>query len=197
MKFLKPQNKIETLLFICAVFIIPIFSILLGSQESILYENLTYLGNQKDYRLFFQLWGILISLDYLISFLYLMHKTKIIGTRLRIIAIFLTIISILSFFIPYNMETNPFLSNVHVYLSLSSSLLTIFMIIYYIHLFQFINFSYYQKGSKIIYSYIIICVFLLLALGDISGILELVMTIFLGLFLYYMICSYDVHKTLR
>ncbi|MDF9823789.1 hypothetical protein M2475_000194 [Breznakia sp. PF5-3] len=189
MKSLKPENKIEALLFLFAFIILPIFSILLGVQESIFYENLTYIGNQPQYRLLFQIWGITISLDYFFSFYYLTKKTKVYGKRLLPIAAVLSFISILSFFIPYNAH-QPLLSNLHVYTSLSSSLLTICLIFYYVHLFQFDEPAYYQKCFRCIIAFMIICVTLLLILGDISGILELVMTLFLSVFLYYMIRIY-------
>lgn len=196
MKLWKPTNTIETILCILAVIVIPVTSLILGLQESVLYENLTYIGNQPQYRLLFQIWGVLVSVDYLVSFYYLTRKTGVYGKRLIPLACVLTIMSISSFFIPYNTEIYPMLSNLHVYASLLSSVFTIFLIIYYVYLFQFIQPVYFEKCFRFMISFIIIAVTLLFVLGDISGILELVMSIFLSLFLYYMIRAYDVHKTL-
>ena len=195
MKLWKPTNTIETILCLFAVIIIPITSIILGFQESILYENLTYIGNQPQHRLLFQIWGILVSTDYLLSFYYLTRKTKICSIRLILFAFLLTTSSISSFFIPYNPSIYPFLSNLHVYTSLLSSVFTIFFIIYYISLFQLIHPIYFHKCFQFIIFFITISVTLLFVLGDISGLLELIMSIFLSIFLYYMIRAYDIHKT--
>lgn len=196
MKSLKPKTPMERLLFLFAFILIPIFSIILGLQKSIFYENLTYIGNQKEFRLYFQLWGVILSLDYFISFYYLTKKTNVTKPHFVLFAGVLTFLSITSFFLPYQPTQYPQLSNLHVYTSLASSVFTIVLLTYYVHLFQFVDVEYYQRCSKIIHSYLIISAILLLGLGDISGILELFMAIFISIFLYYMICSYNVHTTL-
>ena len=187
----KPTNKIELILCILAFIIIPGISLHLGLQESILYENLTYIGNQPQYRTIFQIWGILISCDYLFSFYYLIKKTKISNQCFLYFACLLTIISISSFFIPYNPTTSPFLSNLHVVTSLFASTFTICLIIFFVFSFQLKQPLYFHKCFRILMLFITLMISLLFILGDISGLLELVMSIFLSIFLYYMIRIYD------
>lgn len=175
---MKKRKKItitKYTLIILGTIILPIFSFYLGSRASLLYENITYIGNMKTYHTPFIIWGILNSLYYMISYLIIISNFPNLKSKTKPICIILTIISILAFLSPYTLRSADFLSQFHVYGSMTSAIGTIMLIIYTIIYGQMYYPEHLTKMKNQLLALAIFCSMLLVTIGDISTLLELIL----------------------
>ncbi|NBK96446.1 MAG: hypothetical protein EOM50_00230 [Erysipelotrichia bacterium] len=188
MKLLKPTNKIEWCLCISGLFLLPLFSLYLASQASLFYENLTYVGNLAMNRSLFIIWGILQSLYYFICFYYFTIKTTLLHKNFLYISGFCTLLSIIAFLLPYQNHSADIVSQLHVYGSMLSCIITYIIILYIIKKTADYDYVFFQHSKNIVFLILTMFAFCIILLGDISTLSELILLDGLNLiFLYFIL----------
>lgn len=187
MKTMKPTNKIEWILLISGIILLPLFSLYLSCKTSLFYENLTYVGNLAINRKLFILWGILQSLFYFISFWYLYHKLHLQKKWMLPLSGTITILSIIAFLLPYTNHSGDLFSQLHVYGSIGSCIATYWIIIKTIYDCIFYHFDYYVICRKLLFLILSAFGFSIILLGDISTLSELILLDGLNVIFIFMI----------
>lgn len=150
-------------------------SLFLATRDSLFFENLTHVGNQKEWRFLFLFWGILQSFYFF--YLYLMslkiESQHTLGkTILATIALCLNLAGLL---LPYQNGSSDLFSQLHVYGCIIATILSWLL---YLHLL-------YDLSKKNILAFHhclqptlwIVCLFtfVILLFGDISSLAELIL----------------------
>lgn len=149
-------------------------SIFMAFQASILYENLTYVGTIKNNHTFFVVWGILLSLYYTYGYYLFMKINTVFNKKYFYICIGICILSILSFLSPYTLHSGDFLSQFHVFGSMSSCTLSFILFGYTLIQIQFQDMNYYIKIEKSIFTVLFMALIPLIVVGDICTLSEII-----------------------
>lgn len=151
-------------------------SLYLATRSSLFYENLTYIGNLETYRPIFIVWGVSQSLFYGFLYYQIIKKWNLnypLANGLTFLAI---IMNILSFLLPYQNHSGDLLSQAHVYMSIGSSVLTLFIILWLTQRMQILEFNIFLRIKNFLFKFVILIGFLAMLLGDFTSIMELVFT---------------------
>ena len=165
--------------------IYPLITLAFAGQYSLLYENLSYVGNQGNHRLFFILWGIATVLAMGISITrcipYCYHKRQI-----KWMCAFTTGLLMFAILLPYLPKTYPFLSFLHLIFSFTAPtclLLCVGLLLYEFYLMQV---SFFKNSFQIFMLIIIIALGILFRYGSVNSLCEVFIAISTANLLYYM-----------
>lgn len=153
-----------------------LLSLFLATRSSLFYENLTYIGNIPTYRPLFLLWGISQSLFYGFLYYQIMQKWLIKNNLVTFFTVLAILMNILSFLLPYQNHSGDLLSQIHVYMSIGSSIITCLILLWLIQKMQTYDFTIFIHARSILLRLITIIGFLAMLLGDFTSIMELVFT---------------------
>lgn len=151
-------------------------SFYLATRSSLFYENLTYVGNMNEHRLLFLIWGISQSLYYAFLYMQIIQKKEIKNTVMNIAVACASILNIISFLLPYQNHSGDLLSQIHVYTSIGSSVLTCIILLWLLQSMQTINFNTFLIVRNHFMVLVSIVVFMAFLFGDFTSIMELFFT---------------------
>lgn len=151
-------------------------SLYLATRSSLFFENLTYIGNLSQYRPLFLVWGISQSLFYGFLYYQIIKKWHIKNQFISTLTILAIVANIISFILPYQNHSGDLLSQIHVYMSIGSSVLTCFIILWLIQRMQQIDFNLFLEARNKMMIMITLVGFMAILLGDFTSIMELIFT---------------------
>lgn len=196
MKQLKPINKMLLLYFLFGIIILPILSIYLGTRASILYENLTYIGNTLQYRFLFLVWGITLSLFYCFSYFKVVKLYELKQPTYNYLCIIATCLNIIAMLMPFKNHSGDIFSQLHIYTSFMATLLTCLLIYKIVSKLQKTDFLIFLFIRNSILSLISLSTMCILLLGDFSTLLEIIFTNGIS-FLFYTLLSLKIHENIK
>lgn len=169
------------MLYFMGLFVIPCLSIFIATRSSLLYENFTYVGNQTRYRPIFIIWGLLLSLHMLVTFFTLLYITKNHKRMYWYLVSLLGLLHATSYVLPYDKSKSLLTSELHVYISISTFVAYIFLLLFY--LYKLNHFYLFISSVKAMISLLVAMFFALLLTGDISSLVELINTNFMAIYM--------------
>lgn len=165
-------------------------SILLASQANLFYENLTYIGNLANTRLYFMLWGIALSLFYAYSYYTLYNVIPYAKHKYVPYSILCCVVSIIAFVLPYQNHSGDLLSQLHVYGSMASCIATYIIVAFTLFDASLVERKQTHRIQTLFYAILFISVASILFIGDISSFGELLLLNGLSLVFVYAIYQY-------
>lgn len=152
-----------------------VLSLYLACQSNLFYENLTFVGNKQELRMLFMIWGISLSILYGYAFQLLLKLCHINKQFLLSFAWLCCGVSIVAFLLPYENHSGDILSQLHVYGSMISCIITYLLLLYVIHQLLLIYPQQSMRIQKVAYSILMVSVSSILLIGDISSFAELLL----------------------
>lgn len=179
-------KKWQQLQLYCMILLI-ICSIIIGIQAPLLTKNLSYIGNSLRYRGLFVLWGTLSGIHFFISFMTLAHCSKMIIKRFQVYCFVACLLMVLSTIVPYYDDKMPFFSFLHLCAAMGGT--SIYVVCYYYILlhYQYIDVTFCKKASLGYMIILLSCVLVIMTYASINTCSEIMFTILLPLFQYYVL----------
>lgn len=163
--------------------IILLLTFYFSSRADLLYENITGVLILPEYRLYTMLYIILLAC----SFGYKVYKIfiEISAPYLYRFTISLSsLIMIIGAIAPYQINSNDFLSNLHVYCCMSASLSILIHLFLYFYYIKFKEIEFYNKYYPYYLKSIEFLIILTIVFGRINGYIEIIFTIIVCFTLY-------------
>lgn len=169
MEFSKNYKRI-ILAIIC---ILDLCCIYLATRESLFYRNMTNVGNTPQYRWLFVIWGILQSFFFAYMAFQICRKYQ---TKKSIYAFVIcdTILNIVAYLLPYKYPGGDLISEMHVLSSFYSSIFAVLILVLILKELFYKHYDLFNTCKNILTIFTSIIIFLAMALGDFTGIMEIV-----------------------
>ena len=166
-------------------FFLILLTIFFSSRADLMYENITGVLIQPEYRLLTMIYIIFLAWFYGIK-VYRIYKNINIQ-RIYKYTIFLTsLIMSIGAITPYTLNSNDFLSNIHVYSSILSSLSFLIHLFIYFYYLKSINYNKYHKIFPYYLKGIEFLIILTIVFGRMNGYIEIIYSIIVSLTLLYL-----------
>ncbi len=167
--------------------LIPFITLLLCLQTDMFHENMTYVANQLHYHTWYQLWSIFVGIYFFIMMRMIYQQCFLCPSFFRYLHVLLLLVMILGAFVPYDMIKFPWLSSLHVDLSLSAALsYLLFLMIYLFYLYQR-NFHLARCAISYFFIGIMMIMMFFIFQGKITGWIEFLYITSLSWYMVYLI----------
>lgn len=167
--------------------IIPLFTLFLCLQTNMFQENITYVANRLHLHALYQIWSILVGIYFFMMMRIVYQQLLLTQRHFKYLHCLLLFTMISSSFIPYDIIKFPWLSSLHVDLSLYSALsYLLFLMIYLFYLCQ----RNLYLGKKAIFLLFIGMMFILMCFifsTKITGFVEFLYMTFLSWYMVYLV----------
>ena len=150
-----------------------IYTFLLSLKTSWTYNNVTYLSYQKDLRIHYLLWIMIISCFLLYKINKLFKKITYLSPLNKTLIIFSFLSVIIGSFLPYHPDNENIISMLHIILSSFGALLLLIILQLLINRIMLIDFEFYQKTNILFHRSLLILSMFIIMFGTINSIIEL------------------------
>lgn len=179
-------SKNDKRLILAMICILDVCCLFLATRASLFYRNMTFVGNTPQYRWLFVIWGILQSFFFAFMAFRICKKYQ---TKKYIYTLTIsdTILNIIAYLLPYKHPGGDFISEMHVFLSFITSIFAAIILLLILKEIFYKNYDVFTTCKNILTIFTSIIIFLAMALGDFSGIMEIVFLNGMYLILYTML----------
>ena len=169
--------------------LLPFLCFYLAFQESLFYENFTYVGNQAEFRSLFILWGCLQACFFFVSYLLILINYNIYSKKYIFFCGVVSFIHISATLSPFTNHSNDFLSTYHVIGSMLACILTYVLVMAWCKRISDSEFLLSNQVRILLYYILSAFTFTIFILGDISSLSELILVNGLNFVFIYILKS--------
>lgn len=166
--------------------LIPGLTLLLSSYANIFTYNFSYIGNELEHRVLFDIWGISVGLYFHHQLISIYKSSKIYNKKLYLVTHIVWITELIAVILPYSSSHITFLDQIHELLALVSSISFAVLIEIYIYMLyknNNLNWILYMKQYNIL---LLIAMFIFFILEHVTSLLEIYFTLMMCFYLYYL-----------
>lgn len=181
--------KSKKIMYPVAYVLFPAINLLIAQYTNYFTENYSFVGNELHHSILLYLWGSLCGIYFYVTTKTIMEKMnyrlKSGPTLLGLCCIGMVV----SVYIPYFPEVYPIIGQLHIYISIFSTVGYVLLFFHILLEFAYVNYSVYKKYYPLYASLVGCCLLIMILFGGVNTIMEFAFSCGQAIILSHMITT--------
>lgn len=188
--------KSKKIMYPIAYVLFPLVNLIIAQYTDYFTENYSFVGNELHHPMILYIWGSLCGIYFYITTKTIMEKMNYRLKNGHLLLALCCIGMVLSVYVPYLPDNFPIIGQIHIYLSIVSTVGYVLLFFHILLEFAYVNYEIYKKYYSLYASLVGCCLLIMILFGGVNTIMEFVFSCGQAIILSHMISTLYAEETI-